>query len=115
MNPSLLHAACGLFRYCSKANGGILSNITSLRVNKNEDQLKIDRFTIRNLELLQSSDGKKNFSILYYLDQTKTPMGKRLLRRWILRPITDKNELNIRLKTVSKLIEKNNFDKYKNI
>ncbi len=102
-------AACGLFQYCSRANGGSLSNITSLEVNKNKNQLKIDRFTIRNLELLQSSDGKKHFSILYYLDKTKTPMGKRLLRRWLLQPLTDKNELEERLKTVSKLVEKNNF------
>ena len=104
------YAACGLIRYCSKANGGILTNINRLSVNRNEDQLKIDRFTIRNLEILQSNEGNKSFSILHYLDQTKTPMGKRLLRRWILRPITDKTELNIRLKTVSKLIEKNNFE-----
>ena len=41
-------------------------------------------------------------------------MGKRLLRRWILRPITDKTELNIRLETVSKLIEKNNFEQIQN-
>ena len=103
------HAACGLFQYCNKANGGSLSNITSLGVNKNKNQLKIDRFTIRNLELLQSSDGKKDFSILYYLDKTKTPMGKRLLRRWLLQPLTNKNELEERLKTVSKLVERNNF------
>lgn len=109
-----LYAACGLIRYCSKANGGILTNINRLSVNRNEDQLKIDRFTIRNLEILQSNEGNKNFSILHYLDQTKTPMGKRLLRRWILRPITDKTELNIRLETVSKLIEKNNFEQIQN-
>ncbi|MEC8147467.1 MAG: DNA mismatch repair protein MutS [Pseudomonadota bacterium] len=109
-----LYAACGLIRYCSKANGGVLTNINRLSVNRNEDQLKIDRFTIRNLEILQSNEGNKNLSILHYLDQTKTPMGKRLLRRWILRPITDKTELNIRLETVSKLIEKNNFEQIQN-
>ena len=108
-SKAAFHAACGLFQYCSKANGGSLSNITSLGVNKNKNQLKIDRFTIRNLELLRSSDGKKDFSILHYLDKTKTPMGKRLLRRWLLQPLTDKNELEERLKTVSKLVERNNF------
>ena len=108
-SKAAFHAACGLFQYCSKANGGSLSNITSLEVNKNKNQLKIDRFTIKNLELLQSSDGKKDFSILYYLDKTKTPMGKRLLRKWLLQPLTDKNELVERLKTVSKLVEGNNF------
>lgn len=108
-SKAAFHAACGLFQYCSKANGGSLSNITSLGVNKNKNQLKIDRFTIRNLELLRSSDGKKDFSILHYLDKTKTPMGKRLLRRWLLQPLTDKNQLEERLKTVSKLVERNNF------
>lgn len=103
------HAACGLFDYCSKANGGTLSNITALEINRNKSQLKIDKFTIRNLELLQSNEGNKSFSILYYLDKTKTPMGKRLLRRWLLQPLTDKNELEERLKTISKLIERNNF------
>ena len=52
---------------------------------------------------------KKDFSILHYLDKTKTPMGKRLLQRWLLQPLTDKNELEERLKTVSKLVERNNF------
>ena len=108
-SKAAFHAACGLFQYCSKANGGSLSNLTSLAVNRNKNQLKIDRFTIRNLELLQSSDGKKDFSILDYLDKTKTPMGKRLLRRWLLQPLTDKNEIEERLKTISKLVEKNNF------
>ena len=108
-SKAAFHAACGLFDYCSKANGGTLSNITGLEINKNKSQLKIDKFTIQNLELLQSNDGNKDFSILCYLDKTKTPMGKRLLRRWLLQPLTDKSELEERLETISKLIEKTNF------
>lgn len=108
-SKAALYAACGLFHYCNKANGSALLNIKSLIVNQNENQLKIDKFTIRNLEILESSEGNKKFSILHYLDQTKTPMGKRLLRRWVLRPLTDKKELRERFETISKLIEKNNF------
>ena len=108
-SKAAFHAACGLFDYCSKANGGTLSNITELEINKNKSQLKIDKFTIQNLELLQSNDGNKDFSILCYLDKTKTPMGKRLLRRWLLQPLTDKSELEERLETISKLIERTNF------
>lgn len=59
----------------------------------------IDRFTIRNLELLAPSTAEGK-SLLDVLDRTHTPMGARLLRRWIVLPLKDIDEINNRLAVV---------------
>jgi DNA mismatch repair protein MutS len=64
-----------------------------------EKAVRLDRFTVRNLELVQSmsDDGK---SLLDVIDRTVSPMGARLLRRWVLFPLKDAREINRRLDIV---------------
>jgi DNA mismatch repair protein MutS len=68
------------------------------RINR-EDYLWMDQFTIRNLELVQSpvQDGA---TLLKTLDQTVSPMGARLLKRWILMPLVNKDRIDERLELV---------------
>lgn len=65
-----------------------------------------DQFTIRNLEVLYPSHpgGKTLFEVL---DKTLTPMGSRLLKKWVVLPLKDLNEINARLNTVEALIRYN--------
>jgi DNA mismatch repair protein MutS len=80
------------------------SNIL-LRIQRIEqnDYLWMDRFTIRNLELL-SSPVENGITLLKVLDNTATPMGARLLKRWIVFPLKDEQKINERLDAVEYLI-----------
>jgi DNA mismatch repair protein MutS len=63
----------------------------------------MDRFTIRNLELLNSNVENGN-TLLKVLDNTVTPMGARLLKRWVVFPLKDMQKINERLDVVEHLI-----------
>ncbi|MEP7195346.1 MAG: DNA mismatch repair protein MutS [Saprospiraceae bacterium] len=77
-----------------------LSNISRL---SNEDYLWMDKFTIRNLELLEpmNSAGKSLFDIL---DKTYTPMGTRLLRKWVIMPLVEIDLIHLRQEAILCLI-----------
>lgn len=76
-----------------------IGHITTLSRIEEERYVRLDKFTVRNLELLDSmcEDGK---SLLSVIDRTLSPMGARLLRRWILFPLKDVNQINSRLDVV---------------
>ena len=76
-----------------------ISHITKLARIEEERFVRLDKFTVRNLELLESmnEDGK---SLLTVIDKTVSPMGARLLRRWILFPLKDVKQINNRLDVV---------------
>lgn len=80
-----------------------LEHINALQRIVADTFLWMDRFTIRNLELIQSSDGQSP-ALLQALDYTTTPMGARLLRRWLIFPLFDLQQINERLDTVTLLI-----------
>lgn len=65
-----------------------LGHITSLHRIEEERYVRLDKFTIRNLELL-SPMNEDGFSLLGVIDRTSTPMGARMLRRWMLFPLKD--------------------------
>ena len=68
--------------------------------------LKLDRFAKRNLDLIQNScTGKKAGSLLWILDATKTAMGGRLLKQWIVRPLLSKQKIVHRQQIVQNLME----------
>lgn len=76
-----------------------ISHITSLARIEEEKFVRLDRFTVRNLELVEpmSEDGK---SLLNVIDRTVCPMGARLLRRWTLFPLKSVKQINDRLDVV---------------
>ena len=83
-----------------------LSHLQRVIINENDDFLRMDVHTKRNLELLESLRLKeRNYSLLWLLDNNKTAMGSRKLRQWIENPLKDKKEIERRYSIVSKLMD----------
>lgn len=81
-----------------------ISHITTLSRIEEEKFVRLDKFTIRNLELLNSMN-EGGSSLLNVLDKTTTPMASRLLKRWIVFPLKDVNAINNRLNVVEYLFK----------
>jgi DNA mismatch repair protein MutS len=81
-------------------NPAHLSQISRLA---SEDTVWMDRFTIKNLELIDPIHPEGS-SLLQILDTTQTPMGSRLLRKWIIMPLLDLNKIQNRLDIVDSII-----------
>jgi DNA mismatch repair protein MutS len=97
-----LTAAGALFHYLRETEHPHLEHISSLqRIDKN-DFLWMDRFTIRNLELISGTQPESP-TLLSVLDNTITPMGARLLKRWILFPLIDIKKIEERMQWVLSL------------
>jgi DNA mismatch repair protein MutS len=79
-------------------------HVRSLRMRENARHVLIDAASQRNLDLIDSRSGKKH-TLLGALDRTKTPMGARLLRDWILHPLRDAETLSARHDFIGALVE----------
>ncbi len=89
-------AAGAILHYLKDTEHPNLQHITSIQRIDREDYLWMDRFTIRNLELL-GSPIENGQTLLTVLDNTVSPMGARLLKRWMLLPLKDIRKINERL------------------
>ncbi|MGN6164141.1 MAG: DNA mismatch repair protein MutS [Flavisolibacter sp.] len=98
-----LIAAGAVLHYLKETEHPNLQHITSIQRIEQTDYLWMDKFTIRNLELLYSNVENGN-TLLKVLDNTSTPMGARLLKRWIVFPLKDIAKINERLDVVEQLI-----------
>jgi len=96
-------AAGALLNYVKQTQKSDLGHILSLGVFDNSAYLKLDDATIKNLELIKTNEANREGSLLSVLDCTKTGMGARLLRSWLLRPILDLAEIEKRLDAVGEL------------
>ena len=84
------------------------SNVLSISRIEEEKYLWMDKFTIRNLELFFSpNQGAK--TLIQILDQTETPMGSRMISRWLALPLKNKAEINKRLEIVNYFNENDKF------
>lgn len=98
-----LIAAGAVIHYLKETEHPNLQHITSIQRINQDDFLWMDRFTIRNLELLQSA-AENGQTVLKVLDNTSTPMGARMLKRWTIFPLRDIHKINERLDVVEHLI-----------
>ena len=102
------HLACGviaagaILQYLDITQHHRIGHITAISRIEAERYVRLDRFTIRSLELVQpmQEDGA---SLLQVLDKTVTPMGGRLLRRWMVFPLKELHRINDRLNVVEHL------------
>lgn len=97
--------ACGTILYYLQATcHEELGHITSLRKIEEDHFVRLDKFTLRNLEILNpiSDEG---VSLINVLDATRTPMGGRLLRRWTVFPLLDPAEISKRQTAVRALLD----------
>ena len=97
-------AAGAVLHYLKDTGHPNLQHITSIQRIDREDYLWMDRFTIRNLELV-SNGNDNNTSLHKVLDNTVSPMGARLLKRWLLLPLKDMAKINQRLDLVEHFIK----------
>ncbi|MEP2024781.1 MAG: DNA mismatch repair protein MutS [Reichenbachiella sp.] len=96
-------AAGAILFYLEETEHKEISHISSVSRIDTEKYVWLDKFTIRNLELVyaQQSDG---IPLLHVLDETQTPMGARLLKKWMVLPLKEKAEMESRLNVVEALI-----------
>ena len=102
-NLSLAIIAAGaVFYYLSENQHQRLGHITSISRIEEEKYVWLDRFTIRNLELVYSTNENAK-TLADILDKTYTPMGGRLMKRWMVLPLKDEKPINERLDVVDYL------------
>ncbi|MCW9031342.1 MAG: DNA mismatch repair protein MutS, partial [Gammaproteobacteria bacterium] len=92
--PLAISAAGCLLSYVKETQRSSLPHIQALHTESREDCLILDAATRHNLELTQSISGHQQNTLSAILDHTATPMGSRLLHRWIHRPLRDHKVLN---------------------
>jgi DNA mismatch repair protein MutS len=102
--PEGIIAAGAILHYLSETEHKHLGHITSISRIEEEKYVWLDRFTIRNLELVFSQHENAT-TLLDILDRTKTPMGGRLLKRWMVLPLKDEKPIQERLDAVRYLKE----------
>ncbi|OOZ35714.1 DNA mismatch repair protein MutS [Solemya velesiana gill symbiont] len=103
--PLAVAAAGCLLQYVEDTQRSALPHIRGLSVERREDAVIIDAATRRNLELDHSLSGQPQHTLAGILDRTATPMGSRLLRRWLNRPLRDTHRVRERHDAISHLLE----------
>ena len=101
-------AAGAALHYLAAMENNRLAHITALSRLQTEQFVWLDRFTIRNLELVNSNH-ENGVSLLQILDKTVSPMGARLLKKWVLLPLTKINQIRERHDAVEFFIENQEF------
>jgi DNA mismatch repair protein MutS len=104
-----LGAIAALLRYLNDTHRAGLEHLRLPEVHGQGERLQLDQATRRNLELLATMRGDRRGSLLWVLDQTLTPMGGRLLRQWLLTPLTDIAAIGARLDAVEHLRERHSW------
>jgi DNA mismatch repair protein MutS len=103
-SPRAVAAAGAALRYVRETQKRDLAHVTTLVTRGPQDVLVLDSLTRRNLELVESlADGGRKGTLLDVLDHTRTAMGGRLLREWILRPLVGLERIQDRLDAVEEL------------
>ncbi len=99
-----LESAAMILDYLKQTNAGALQSVTSLSTYSTSGFMVLDAAARRNLELTHSmSADTRGASLLSIIDKTRTPMGGRLIRKWIDQPLLDVKRINRRLDAVEEL------------
>ncbi len=99
--------SCGvLFDYLRETQRDYLPRIEFPRYYDTVDYMKTDEWTARNLELRASTEGSRKHSLLGVMDETRSPMGARLLRRFMSYPLLDIEEIKKRQEAAGELLER---------
>jgi DNA mismatch repair protein MutS len=106
--PAASSAAGAILHYVRSTQRGSLDHVDRIGFYERQDALVLDAVTVRNLELAEPllAGGDPSLTLFRSLDSTVTPMGRRLLRSWMLRPSLDAGEINLRLDAVEEQVSK---------
>jgi DNA mismatch repair protein MutS len=108
--PLAIAAAGALLQYVQETQRTALPHLRGLTVEHRENALLLDAASRRNLELEVNLGGDNRRTLAGVMDRTATPMGSRLLRRWINRPLRDRHRLSARQQTINTLLEQDLFE-----
>jgi DNA mismatch repair protein MutS len=113
---TLAIAAAGcLLQYVKETQRSALPHIRSLITEQQQDSVIIDAASRRNLELDINLSGGTENTLVSVLDKTITPMASRLLRRWINRPIRNRDVLQQRYQAINTLLQDEHYDQVKEV
>jgi DNA mismatch repair protein MutS len=100
--PAAAAAAGAILYYVRSTQRGALEHVDRIGFYERQDCLVLDTVTVRNLELIEPlfAGADAGITVFRAIDATVTPMGKRLLRTWLLRPSIEVSEINARLDAV---------------
>ena len=100
------YSAIAMYEYLRRSQKADPKNIQNITYFYPDEYMYIDNASIRNLELLETLQGRERIgSLLNVLDYTKTAMGKRMLRNWIIEPLKSKNEIINRQVAIKNLVD----------
>ena len=99
-SPRGVAAAGALLQYVSDTQKTALPHLQSISVQRSDDAVVMDGPTRRNLELEDSLSGRHEHTLAGVMDKCRSPMGSRLLKRWIQRPLRDKGVIRARYQAV---------------
>ena len=98
-----LSAAGALVHYLRESQLAALGKVAELRFLESSDFMKLDAATVANLELTRTLDGSRQGSLFSFMDMTRTGMGARMLKSWMLLPLLDISRIERRLDAVETL------------
>lgn len=102
-HPGIPAAGCVL-QYIKDTQRAALPHFRGLQQEYGREAIHLDASTRRNLELTENLQGGENHTLAAVLDKTKTPMGSRLLKRWLHRPLRDIHQLRSRQDRVATIL-----------
>jgi DNA mismatch repair protein MutS len=102
-HDAAVRAAGALVHHLRDTQKVDLAHVRTISYRQSADALLIDPETLRHLEVVESPDGSRGASLLHTIDRTVTPMGGRLLRAWLLRPLVALEPIRDRLDAVEEL------------
>jgi len=108
--PLAIAAAGALLGYVEETQKAALPHISGLAIESAAETIALDAATRRNLELDAHASGNPDFTLLGVLDRTITPMGARLLRRWLHRPLRDRAVIGARQQAVAALLDARRYE-----
>jgi len=103
--PAAIAAAGALLQYAQETQRTALPHLRAIQMENPHNHLHLDAATRRNLELLHHPEGRSEHTLAGIMDSTVTPMGGRLLRRWIAEPIRDRQRLQLRHDSIGALLD----------
>ena len=107
--PVAVTAAGCLLEYAHETQRTALPHVRSMRVENRDEAIIIDAASRRNLELETAMSGGRDNTLIALMDHTSNPMGGRLLRRWIHRPLRDRAVISQRHHAVGALMESRRY------
>jgi len=110
-HSSLANIAIGaLLKFLKEAHYEQLSHIRSIKLDDLNDVIRFDSTSRRNLELESSISGSDKNTLFHVINNTVTPMGSRLLKRWLSRPLRDTNTISLRHQAITALLSNYQFE-----